>query len=317
MPLLIGGGVVGILLIGLLIFLVVKGLGGDDEPAAGPGSSQGTGDGGPGNAAGQAEGVTQKLQSAGYQCSDLFNNESGAHRGCFKYEGSTQSDAVFQFTKDGSIISVQITTRDEENGNNAKVTFDGALQAIGNDAFGGSEVRKIQDAVATGQKSERVGTTWGEFRLSNDSTVSLAGRKSGEEAFKVPDVAWATTEAQLKAGLTAKGYTCKIVCEKKIGDFDRQTIYGFGGSSGGLRQVEMEIRAREDQAKAAWPATVTDAFGVLKAADSAKLKEFADKHTDGKATVAYVAGWRIEVTNRDNDDRWARSIRIKRETYYP
>ncbi len=83
--------------------------------------------------------------------------------------------------KDGSIIAVSLQSEDDENVNNAAVNFDAALQALGNDTFGGSEVKKIQDAVKTGQKSDRVGTTWGEFRLSNNGSLRLSGRKSGED----------------------------------------------------------------------------------------------------------------------------------------
>jgi len=317
MPLIIGGGVVGILLIGLIIVLVVRGLGGDDKPTAGPGTSQPTSDGnGPANAAGQADSATQKLQGIGYQCSDLFNNDAGAHRGCFKYEGPTQVDAIFQFTKDGSIISVELTSRDDENRNNAAVSFDAALQALGNDTFGGSEVKKIQDAVKTGQKSDRVGTSWGEFRLSNDSSLTLSGRKSGEDSFKIPEKTWQTTEAQLTAGLKAKGYDCKTICSKKIGDFGSQRIYGFGSSGGGIKRLEISVSGRKADAEAAWPAAIGDAFGVLKGSDAAALKEFIDKHNDGKPAAAYVGGWRVEVQSRDRDDYVSQSISIDAESYY-
>jgi hypothetical protein len=319
MPLVIGGGVVGILLIGLIIVLVVRGLGGDDKPAADPtgGTSQPTSDtSGTANAAGQADNVSKKLQGIGYQCSDLFNNDAGGHRGCFKYDGPTQVDAIFQFTKDGTIISVQLTSRDDDNRNNAAVSFDAALQALGNDTFGGSEVKKIQDAIKTGQKSDKVGTTWGEFRLSNDSSVVLAGRKSGEESFDIPEKTWQTTEAQLTAGLKAKGYDCKTICTKKIGDFGSQRIYGFGSSGGGIKRLEISVSGRKNDAEAAWPAAVGDAFGTLKGTDAAALKEFIDKHNDGKAAAAYVGGWRVEIDNNDRDDYLSRTISINAESYY-
>lgn len=190
MPLFVGGGLIAVVLVGLLIFLGVKTLGGDDEPISQPNpttqpTNQPTGDptgnptgeptgeptGGPsgelGNATGQAKAATDKLLAAGYQCSDLFNGAQGAHRGCFKYDGATSAEVVYQFQPDGSIIGVLIKSEDSDNVNNAQVTFDAGLQAIGNDSFGGSEVAKIQQAVKTGQKSQKVGSSWGEFQLSN------------------------------------------------------------------------------------------------------------------------------------------------------
>lgn len=317
MPLVIGGGVVGILLIGLIIFLIVRGLGGDDTPAANdPGVSQPTNGGDAGKASGQAENVTQKLSGIGFQCTDLFNTDAGAHRGCFKYDGPTQVDAIFQFAKDGTIISTQLTSRDDDNRNNAAVSFDAALQALGNDTFGGSEVKKIQDAVKTGQKSDRVGTSWGEFRLGNDSSLTLSGRKSGEDSFKLPEKTWQTTEAQLLAGLKAKAYDCKTICSKKIGDFGTQRIYGFGTSGGGIKKLEISVSARKNDAEKAWPAVVDDAFGTLKGSDSAALKEFIAKHSDGKPVAAYVGGWRVEVRNNDRDDYLSRTISIDAESYY-
>ncbi|MFC9691734.1 hypothetical protein ACFTSF_24495 [Kribbella sp. NPDC056951] len=318
MPLVIGGGVVGILLIGLIIVLVVRGLGGDKKTAdPGPQPTSGsTNGGGTGNSSGQAEAATQKLQGIGYQCSDLFNNDAGAHRGCFKYDGPTQVDAIFQFTKDGSIISLELTSRDDDNRNNAAVSFDAALQALGNDTFGGSEVKKIQDAVKTGQKSDKVGTSWGEFRLSNDSSVTLSGRKSGEESIKVPEKTWQTTEAQLKSALTAKGYDCKVMCSKKVGDFGSQRVFGYGTSDGGVKRLEISINGRKEAAEAAWPTVVGDAFGALKGPDSAALKEFIAKHNDGKPAAAFVGGWRVEIRNNDRDDYLSRTINIDAESYY-
>ncbi|TDD44758.1 hypothetical protein E1263_40085 [Kribbella antibiotica] len=325
----IGGGVAAILVIVLVIVLVVRGLGGDDKPTANdPGTSQPTGGtseptggtttggGDVKPATGQAQNVSTKLEAIGYQCSDLFSTDAGSHRGCFKYEGATEADAVFQSTKDGTIISLQLKSSDDENVNNAGVTFDAALQALGNDTFGGSEVKKVQEAVKTGQKSEKIGTTWGEFQLSNNGTLRLSGHKSGEESFRIPDQTFQTTEAQLKSALGAKGYDCKSTCSKKIGDFGSQRIYGYGGSSGGLRSVELSLTGREGDVKAAWPSLVGDAFGTLKGTDTAKLREFVEKHNDGKPSVAYVAGWRVEVSPNDRDDYLSRRISIGRELYY-
>ncbi len=319
MPLVISGGVVLILILGLIIVLVVRGLGGDDptaDPGSNPTSGATNGGGGTGNSSGQAEAATQKLQGIGFQCSDLFNNDAGAHRGCFKYVGPAQVEAIFQFTKDGSIISVELTSRDDDNRNNAAVSFDAALQALGNDTFGGSEVKKIQDAVKTGQTSERVETSWGEFRVGNDNSVTLAGLKSGEESMEVPEKTWQTTEAQLKSALTAKGYDCKAACSKKVGDFGSQRVFGYGTSSGGVKRLEISVSGRKDAAQAAWPTVVGDAFGALKGPDAAALKEFIGKHNDGKPAAAYIGGWRVEISNNDRDDFMSRTIDIDVESYY-
>jgi hypothetical protein len=183
MPLVIGGGVVGIVLIGLLVFLGIHAFGGDEKPESRPTNSEPTGNptnggenGELGNATGQAKTATEKLQGIGFGCSDLFNTAQGAHRGCFKYDGATQAEAIFQFQPDGTIIGVKLTSENEDNVNNAKVTFDAVLQALGNDTFGGDQVKKVQDAINNGQKSQKVGSSWGEFQLRNDGdTVELSG----------------------------------------------------------------------------------------------------------------------------------------------
>ncbi|WP_433160301.1 hypothetical protein [Kribbella sp. CA-247076] len=328
MPLLIGGGVVGIVLIGLLVFLGVKALGGDDEPEAGPTTSQSTeptgepsnggeNNGSLGNATGQAKTATEKLQGDGYQCSDLFNTGQGAHRGCFKYDGPTAAEAIFQFQPDGTIIGVKLLSTNRENVNNAGVTFDSALQAIGNDTFGGSEVKKIQDAVKTGQKSQKVGSTWGEFELSHSGDrLELSGGKSGSDSFDLPRKSFDTTAEQLVAALKAKNYVCTTSCSKKVGKYGTQRVYSYGTKGEGLRSVEVSASGEPEDVKKAFPAAVNDAFGAIKGEDIAALKAYLQAHSDGKAYSAYVAGWRVNII-ADKDDTYARSeIEIEYESFY-
>ncbi|GAB2667663.1 hypothetical protein [Kribbella swartbergensis] len=327
MPLLIGGGVVGIVLIGLLIFLGVRALGGDDKPEAGPttqqtgeptsGPSNGGDNGSLGNATGQAKTATEKLQSDGYQCSDLFNTGQGAHRGCFKYDGPTEAEAIFQFQPDGTIIGVLVKSENEENVNNAGVTFDAAVQAIGNDTFGGSEVKKIQDAVKVGQKSQKVGSTWGEFELRNDGDrLQLSGGKSGADSFDLPRKSFDTTEAQLVAALKAKKYVCTTSCSKQVGRYGSQRVYSYASREEGIRSLEMSASGDPKDVKAALPAAVNDAFGALKGADVAALKSYVQAHSDGKSYAAYVAGWRVEIIANNEDSYSSSRISISYETFY-
>ena len=284
MPLFIGGGLIALVLVGLLVFLGVKALGGDDEPTSQPstttqpttdptgdptGEPSGDPTGAPsgelGNATGQAKAATDKLQGAGYQCSDLFNGAQGGHRGCFKYDGATSAEAVFQFMPDGTIIGVLVKSDDSDNVNNAQVTFDAALQAIGNDTFGGSEVAKVQQAVKTGQKTQKVGSTWGEFQLSNNGDdLSLRGGKSGSDSFDLPRKQFQTTEAQLTAALKPKQYTCATSCRKAVGKYGSQSIFGIGSTGAGIRSLDIRASGDTADVKAAMPAAVADAFGALK-----------------------------------------------------
>jgi len=328
MPLVIGGGVVGIVLIGLLVFLGVRALGGDDKSEAdgggGGGQTQPTqnptngGDNGElGNAAGQAKNATEKLQGIGYSCSDLFNTGQGGHRGCFKYEGATEAEAVFQFQPDGTIIGVLLKSQNEDNVNNAGVTFDAELQAIGNDTFGGDQVKKIQDAVKTGQKSQKVGSTWGEFELRNDGDdLQLSGGKSGADSFDLPRKSFDTTEPQLVAALKAKRYVCTSSCSKPVGKYGSQRVYSYASEGEGIRSLEMSASGDPADVKKALPAAVNDALGALKGDDVAKLKEYVQKHSDGKSYAAYVAGWRVEITGNNEDDYASQRISISYETFY-
>ncbi|MEU0095192.1 hypothetical protein [Kribbella sp. NPDC006257] len=335
MPLFIGGGVIGVVLIGLLVFLGIKALGGDDKKEADPLPTNNTQptdapttpDGDPtqappagqlGNATGQAKTATDKLQGAGFQCSDLFNGPQGAHRGCFKYDGPKTAEVVFQFQSDGTIIGVRIRSYDSDNVNNAGVTFDQALQAIGNDAFGGSEVAKVQQAVKTGQKNQKVGSTWGEFRLSNyGGDLSLSGGKSGSDSFEMPRKKFDITEAQLNAALKAKKYACTSLCKKTVGKYGSQLIDGYGSSSGGLSSFDIRVSGEGDDIKAAMPGAIADGFGVLKGPDVAALKDYVSSHSDGKSYAGYVSGWRVEITGNDTDsDYGSRSISIRSENFY-
>jgi hypothetical protein len=320
LPLLIGGGVVGLVLIGLLVFLGIHAFGGDDEPESRPTTSPqptgnptngGDNNGELGNATGQAKTATEKLQSIGYGCSDLFNTAQGAHRGCFKYEGATEAEAIFQFQADGTIIGVQLTSQDEDNVNNAKVTFDAELQALGNDTFGGDQVKKIQDAVGNGQKSQKVGSSWGEFQLRNDGdTVELSGGKSGEDSLDLPKKTFDTTEPEMVTALKAKQYVCTSSCSKQVGKFGSQRVYFYASEGEGIKQIEMSASGDPSDVKKSLPAAVNDAFGALKGGDVAALKSYIQAHSDGKSYASYVAGWRVEITGNATDDYASQRINI-------
>ena len=326
MPLYIGGGVIGVLVIGLLVFLGVKALGGDDDPVTNPTTQPTTGPETPGgdsaggelgNASGQAKTATDKLQGDGYQCSDLFNGEQGAHRGCFKYDGATSAEVIFQFQPDGTVIGVLIRSENADNVNNAAATFDSAVQAIGNDAFGGSEVAKVQQFVKGGQKSGKVGSTWGEFEVRNNGdTLQLSGGKSGSDSYELPRKQFQTTEAQLNAALKPKKYTCSTSCRKKVGEYGSQTIFGFGSSNSGIRSLEIRATGESADVKAAIPAATADAFVVLKGPDVAALKAWVTSHSDGKSYAAYVAGWRVEATASDSSSFTSQTISISYESFY-
>jgi hypothetical protein len=238
----IGGGVIGVVLIGLLVFLGIHALGGNDQSSADrtnqptdqatdapttPGSDSTSGPPSDklGNATGQAKVATDKLQVLKYQCSDLFNGPQGAHRGCFKYAGATTAEVVFQFQSDGTIIGALVRSSDMDNINNAAVTFDAALQAIGNDTFGGSEVAKIQQAVKTGQKTGKVGSTWGEFDLRNSGDeLRLSGGKSGSESLDLPRKEFQTTEAALNAGFRPRATSAPRRAARRSGSTARRAF---------------------------------------------------------------------------------------------
>jgi hypothetical protein len=332
LPLIIGGGVVGIVLIGLLVFLGIHAFGGDDDPVSNPTTTQqptgnptnGGGEKGEngengelGNATGQAKAATEKLQGNGFGCSDLFNTGQGAHRGCFKYDGNAHAEAVFQFQPDGTIIGVRIESQNEDNINNAAVVFDQALQAIGNDAFGGDQVKRVQDAVKTGQKSQKVGSTWGEFQLRNDGdTLELSGGKSGADSFDIPPKSFDTTKPQMITALKAKQYVCTTSCTKQIGKYGSQRLYFYASEGEGIKDLELTASGDPADVKKALPTAVNDAFGVLKGGDAAALKTYIQAHSDGKSYAAYVAGWRVEITGNNSDDYASQRIDISYESFY-
>ncbi|MDX6284353.1 MAG: hypothetical protein QOH03_5424 [Kribbellaceae bacterium] len=307
----VGGGLIGLVVIALVVFFAIRGLGGDDSTTnPSPQTTQSA-------AGGKAQGATDRLQSAGFQCSDLFNGAQGAHRGCFKFDEVSQAEVIFQFQSDGTIISTLVRSSNRENVNNAAVVFDAALQAIGNDTFGGSEVAKIQAAVKTGQKDAKVTSTWGDFNLFNDGdSIQISGRKSGMESFDVPSKEFPTTVTEMITALKAKQYICTLSCRKDLGRSGSQRIFPLGGSSKTIHSIDIEASGDPDEVKAALPVAVADAMGVLKGPDVDAIKSFLAARTDGKPYAAYVAGWRIEQTGTTTDDYSSQTIRIKYESYY-
>ncbi|GAA3134696.1 hypothetical protein JOF29_002195 [Kribbella aluminosa] len=328
----IGGGVVGIVVIGLLIFLGIRAFGGGDTPQSQPTSSQseggdpsaspsaGAGTGGElGNATGQAKSVTDKLQGMGFGCSDLFNTGQGAHRGCFKVDGTSKSSQViFQFKSDGTIIAARVETEDGDNNNNAQVAFGQALQAIGNDTFGGDSVTKIQDAVKTGQRSSEVGTNWGSFQLSNDgSDLRVSGHKNGEESLELPDQTFDTTVAEMTTALKAKTYVCTSSCRKDVGKYGSQRVFFLASGNKGIKMIEFSASADSGSAvKGAMTAAMNDAFGVLKGGNAAAVKAYIQAHSDGKQYAAYVGGWKVEIDGDSSGSYGSQRVTIQYESFY-
>ena len=326
---------VGLIVIALLVFLGIRALGGDDTPASQPTSGQSTqgGDptssgspttgasGGPGgtlgNATGQAKSITDKLQGMGFGCSDLFNTGQGAHRGCFKYEGSKQADAIFQFKSDGTIIAVRLETTDDDNNNNAQVAFGQVLQTVGNDTFGGDSVTKIQDAVKTGQRSDDVSTGWGDFQLSNSgSSLRLSGHKTGEESLDLPDQTFDTTAAQMTTALKAKSYVCTTSCRKDVGEYGSQRVFFYASTGKGIKDLELSVSADGSAVKTAMKSVLGDAFGVLQGGNAAAVKAYVEAHSDGKQYAAYVGGWKVEIDGDTSGSYGSQRVSIEYESFY-
>ncbi|MFC6162296.1 hypothetical protein [Kribbella jiaozuonensis] len=325
LPFVIGGGVVGIIVIALLVFLGIHQFGGDDTPESNPtateqptgGQSKGGENGELGNATGQAKNATEKLQGNGFGCSDLFNTAQGAHRGCFKYEDRSQAEALFQFKSDGTIIAIQFQSVNEDNNNNAAVVFDQVLQAVGNDTFGGDQVKKVQDAVKQGQKSEKIDSSWGEFELRNDGdTYELSGAKSGEESLDIPDKTFETTKPQMLAALKAKAYVCTSSCTKEIGKYGQQRVYFYASDGEGIKDIQVSASGDASDVKKALPTALNDAFGVLKGGDLGALKSYIQAHSDGKSYASYVAGWRVEIRGNSSDSYSSQQVEITYESFY-
>ena len=261
----IGGGVVGIVLIGLLVFLGIHAFGGDDKPESGPTTSEqptgnptnggGDSNGELGNATGQAKTATEKLQGLGYGCSDLFNTAQGAHRGCFKYEGATEAQAIFEFQSDGTIIGVDLTSQNEETSTTPRSPSMRHCRRSATTRSAAARSRKVQDAIKTGQKSQKVGSTWGEFELRNDGdTVELSGGKSGSDLLDLPKKTFDTTEPQLAAALKAKQYVCTSSCSKQVGKYGSQRVYFYASEGEGIKQIEMSASGDPGDVKKALPA---------------------------------------------------------------
>ncbi|HWD77523.1 MAG TPA: hypothetical protein VG497_01525 [Kribbella sp.] len=335
LPFFIGGGVVGLIVIALLVFLGIRAFSGDDTPTSQPTSGQSTQGGEPststspstgtgpgtggelGNATGQAKSITDKLQGMGFGCSDLFNTGQGAHRGCFKYEGSKQADAIFQFKSDGTILAVRLETTDDDNNNNAQVAFGQVLQAVGNDTFGGDSVTKVQDAVKTGQRSDEVSTGWGEFQLSNSgSSLRLSGHKSGEESLDLPDQTFDTTAAQMTAALKAKSYVCTSSCRKDVGEYGSQRVFFYASTGKGIKDLELSVSADGSAVKTAMKSVMGDAFGVLQGGNAAAVKAYVEAHSDGKQYAAYVGGWKVEIDGDSSGSYGSQRVSIEYETFY-
>jgi hypothetical protein len=317
--------VVGIVVIALLIFLGIHQFGGDNTPESNPttteqptgGPSNGGENGELGNATGQAKNATEKLQGNGFGCSDLFNTGQGAHRGCFKYADRAQAEAVFQFKPDGTIIAIRFESQNDDNNNNAAVVFDQVLQAVGNDTFGGDQVKKVQDAVKSGQKSQTVGTSWGEFELQNDGgSYQLSGGKSGEDSLEVPPKTFETTKPQMLAALKAKQYVCTSSCTKEIGKYGYQRVYFYASDGEGIKDIQVSASGDAADVKKALPAALTDAFGVLKGGDTGPLKSYIQAHSDGKSYASYVAGWRVEIKGNSSDSYSSQQVEITYESFY-
>lgn len=331
----IGGGVVGIIVIGLLVFLGIRAFGGNDSPSSQPTGGQSTQGGNPtsstspstgagpgtggelGNATGQAKSITDKLQGMGFGCSDLFNTAQGAHRGCFKYDGSKQADAIFQFKSDGTIVAVRVETQDDNNNNNAQVAFGQVLQAVGNDTFGADPVTKIQDAVKTGQRSDDVSTNWGDFQLSNSgSSLRVSGHKNGEQSLDVPDQSFDTTAAQMTAALKAKSYVCTSSCRKDVGEYGSQRVFFYASNGKGIKDLEISVSADGSAVKTAMKSVMGDAFGVLKGGNAAAVKAYIDAHNDGKQYAAYVGGWKVVIGGDSSGNYGSQQVSIDWESFY-
>ena len=333
-------------MLALLVFLGVRALGGDDDNTADPDpgtsqTTQPTGDptgsptsdptGSPtdqptapqtpevGNSSGQAKQVTDALSAGGYECSDLFNTPQGGHRGCFKNVGTSQGEALFQFSPDGNVIGLQIRAYDTENVNNAKKSFTEIVNALGKAAFPG-DIQKINDAVNNGQKSVELTSDWGEYRLTNSGdNLRLSGGKTGTDTLEVPRKTFDSTEADFEGTLKTKGYTCTSYCKKggyPSKDASRY-VSGFGsGNSGGLRSITASVSGDAGAAKTGFDSTVTDVFSSLKGADVPAIQAWVKSKMDGKAHSGYVNGWRVDVEYSGGDSYQRLELQIKTELFY-
>ena len=338
MLMIIGGGVVGVLVLGLLIFLGVRALGGGDDEAGPTVETSGQPTGQPtdqpsgqpsdqpsgqptdvGNSTGQAKAATDALAAQGYECADLFNTPQGGHRGCFRSAGTTDAEVIFQFSPDGTVIGMQVYSYDTENTNTARKAFDGALTAIGGQAFS-QEIPKVQAAVNGGQKHTDVKLGWGELRLSNNGdSLRLTGGKNGTDALEVPRKQFDNNETAFKAALKAKGYQCPSYCKKGGYGTGQASTYvnAYGSSDSGLRSVTVDSSGDGNAARTAFSASATDVMSILKGDDVAALQAWVKAHVDGKSHSSYVNGWRVELSARMGSSGYGDiELEIKNESYY-
>ncbi len=272
-----------------------------------------------GNASGQAKAATDGLAAAGFECNDLFNTPQGSHRGCFKNNGATDAEAIFQFSPDGTVIGMQVRAYDSENNNTARKIFDAELAALGGQAFG-SEVAKVQAAVNSGDKSSEVKLDWGELRLTNDGdSIRLTGGKTGVEALDVPRKQFDNNETAAKASLKAKGYQCPSYC-KKGGYGSGQAsayIHVIGSSDSGLRSVIVDVSGDGKAVTTQFTSATGDLFGILKGDDVPALQAWVKAHLDGKSHSSYVNGWRVDLDSRMGSSGYGDlELEIKTESYY-
>lgn len=331
------GAVVGVVVIGLLVFLGVRVFGDNEEASNEPGttqtsnptanptgqpstepSSQPTGQASVGNSTGQAKIATDALTGAGYECSDLFNTPQGGHRGCFKDVGTSESEALFQFSPDGGLIGLQLRTYDSENVNNAKKSFDEMVNALGKAAFSG-DIPKIQNAVSSGQKSVEINSGWGGFRLSNNGdSLRLSGGKTGADTLDVPRKEFDSSEADFEAALKAKGYACTSYCKKGGYPSKEASRYvsAFSTGSGGVRSVTASVSGEAGATKSAFDSVITDTFGALKGADAPAVQAWVKNKLDGQSHSGYVNGWRVDLAYSGGDSYQRIELQIKTELFY-
>ncbi len=321
------------LVLGLLIVLGIRTFGDDEQAGNEPGTtqtsdptakptdqptSQPTGQSSVGNSTGQAKTATDALTGAGYECSDLFNSPQGGHRGCFRDVGTSESEALFQFSPDGALIGLQLRTYDSDNVNNAKKSFDELVNALGKAAFSG-DVPKIENAVNGGQKSVEINSGWGEFRLSNNGdSLRLSGGKSGTDTLEVPRKEFDSSEADVEAALKAKGYTCTSYCKKGGYPSKEASRYvsAFSTGSGGVRSVTASVSGDQGATKSGFDSVVTDTFGTLKGADAPALQAWVKSKLDGKSHSGYVNGWRVDLAYSGGDSYQRIELQIKTELFY-
>lgn len=351
-PLIIAGAVAGVLVIGLVVFLGIKAFSGDDpvadptpsrsteptsdpssvptptsgtssDPTSGPTSTNSSGppaklQTGLGRSTGQAKAATSKLQAAGFQCGDLFNDARGGHRGCFRYNKSTEAEALFQFRADGKVIGMSLRSYDSDNVLRAKQAFDQTLDALGSQVLGAS-LAKVKAAVNTGDKRTEVGTDWGELRISNSGdTFRITGGMAGADSFELPRKQFDSTEQDVRDALKAKGYDCDSYCKKGgYGRGEASTFVSVYGSSGeGVRTVSVRVSGEGPAVSSAFTTTATDVLGALRGVDVNALQTWFKSVPATGSTSAYVNGWRVDIKRTTSSTYPRYELELKYETFY-